>query len=272
MVTSPVLTLLAALLTVASPQGAEPEHARPAAAASAVAATRPPVYGYEVIKTYPHDPSAFTQGLVIRDGVLLESTGKDPASVRRVSLEDGRVLQSRMLAPQYFGEGLTELNGTVYTLTWQHGRGFMWSPDDLSPKGEFTYSGEGWGLTDDGQRLILSDGTDRLRFFDPQTMAETGFVRVTLTGRPLNRLNELEWIDGEVWANVWQTPFIVRINPDNGQVTGIIDLTDILPEGLVRNPLDDVLNGIAWDKENQRLYVTGKNWPHLFEIRLTPPR
>lgn len=272
MVTTPVLALWAALLLPTFPQGSEPEPVPSATAAPAAPAARPVLYGFEVINTFPHDPAAFTQGLVIRNGVLLESTGKNPVSIRRVRLEDGQVLQMQRLASQYFGEGLTELNGTIYTLTWQHGTGFLWDADDLSPKGQFTYDGEGWGLTHDGQRLILSDGTERLRFFDPQTHQETGSVRVTLNSQPVNRLNELEWIDGEVWANVWQSPFIVRIAPDSGQITGIIDLTGLLPEGRVKDPYDDVLNGIAWDEENRRLFVTGKNWPFLYEIRLSAPR
>ena len=272
MTKAPVLVLCAALLMPICAQAQQPEQPSAATAESTAVATRPPLYGYEVINTYPHDPAAFTQGLVIRDGVLLESTGKNPVSVRRVRLEDGQVLQQRQLDPRYFGEGLTELNGTIYSLTWHDGLAFMWDANDLSPKGQFEYEGEGWGLTHDGQRLILSDGTPRLRFFDPATLKETGAVTVTLNGRPLNMLNELEWIDGEVWANVWQSPFIVRINPTNGQVTGIIDLRGLLPDGLVANPFDDVLNGIAWDEASRRLFVTGKNWPFLYEIRLSAPR
>ncbi|WP_297804413.1 glutaminyl-peptide cyclotransferase [uncultured Brevundimonas sp.] len=226
----------------------------------------PPVYDYEVVATYPHDRAAFTQGLVIRDGVLLESTGRGLSTVRRVRLEDGVVLDRKILPSQHFGEGLTELNGRIYSITWQTQTGFIWNKDDLSPIGQFTYEGEGWGLTTDGQRLILSDGTPKLRFFDPETLTETGSVDVTLAGRPLNQLNELEWIDGEVWANVWQSDFIVRINPADGVVSGIIDLRGLLPAGSIRNPLDDVLNGIAWDEASRRLFVTGKNWPALYEI------
>lgn len=244
----------------------------PALAVSGQEATAPmpPIHDYEVVQIYPHDRTAFTQGLVIRDGILLESTGRGLSTVRRVRLEDGAVLERRILPSHHFGEGLTELNGRVYSITWQTGTGFIWNKDDLSPLGQFAYSGEGWGLTTDGEKLIMSDGTPRLRFFDPDTLVETGGVDVTLRGRPLTLLNELEWIDGEVWANVWQSDFIVRINPADGRVTGIIDMRGLLPQGSVRDPNDDVLNGIAWDETSQRLFVTGKNWPSLFEIRIVP--
>lgn len=230
-----------------------------------------PVYGYEVVREWPHDPGAFTQGLAWRNGQLLESTGRYPSTVRRVRLEDGGVLQRRELDPTLFGEGLTEIAGQVFTLTWRSGRGFVWDADDLEPLGEFTYAGEGWGLTDDGLRLILSDGTPVLRFLDPQTFAETGRVDVTLGGRPVAKINELEWIDGEVFANVWQTDFLVRIDPTSGEVRGVVDLSGLLPDRRGMNPADDVLNGVAWDPDGRRLFVTGKNWPSLFEIRLTGP-
>lgn len=236
------------------------------------APARVPVYGYEVVRTFPHDPTAFTQGLVIRDGVLIESTGRNPSSVRRVRLEDGVVVQKRDLEPEFFGEGLTEKDGRVFSLSWINGVGFIWNADDLKPVSRFAYAGEGWGLTHDGTRLILSDGSAALRFLDPDTQAETGRVSVTLNGRPVRQLNELEWIDGEVWANVWQTDYIVRIDPASGQVVGVIDLSGLLPKDQVKDPADDVLNGIAWDAQNRRLFVTGKNWPSLFEIRLTGPR
>lgn len=230
-----------------------------------------PVYGYEVVRVWPHDPRAFTQGLAWRDGELLESTGRYPSTVRRVRLEDGAVLQRSELDPSLFGEGLTEIGGRVFSLTWRSGRGFVWDADDLEPLGEFDYAGEGWGLTDDGLRLILSDGTPVLRFLDPETFAETGRVDVTLGGRPVARINELEWIDGEVFANVWQTDLLVRIDPGSGEVRGVVDLTGLLPDRRGMNPADDVLNGIAWDPDGRRLFVTGKNWPSLFEIRLTGP-
>lgn len=243
-----------------------------AAAAQASAPTPVPVYGFEVVRAYPHDPGAFTQGLVFRDGVLFESTGRYPSTVRKVRLEDGVVLERRTLDTAYFGEGLTDFGDRLLTLTWKSQKGFVWDASDLSLDGEFSYSGEGWGLTHDGARLILSDGTPALRFLDPQTLTETGRVAVTLDGRPVGNLNELEWIDGEVFANVWQTDFIVRIDPASGRVTGIIDLAELMPDRSALDPTDAVLNGIAWDAAGRRLFVTGKNWPTLFEIRLTGPR
>ena len=264
------LFCLAAALILPSPLLAQT--APPAPVAQAAAAPATPVYGFEVVRTYPHDPQAFTQGLIWRDGVLYESTGRSPSTIRKVRLEDGAVLQRRVLAPDLFGEGLTQLDGRLLTLTWTNGRGFLWNPADLSPAGEFAYDGEGWGLTTDGTRLILSDGRPHLRFLDGQTLTQTGEIPVTLDGRRVGQLNELEWIDGEVWANIWQTDFIVRINPATGVVTGIVDLTGLLPDRTGLNPRDDVLNGIAWDPEGRRLFVTGKNWPSLFEIRLTGPR
>ncbi|MCS6624572.1 glutaminyl-peptide cyclotransferase [Roseibacterium beibuensis] len=230
-----------------------------------------PVYGYEVVRVWPHDRTAFTQGLAWHEGDLLESTGRYPSTVRRVRLEDGAVLDRRVLDIEWFGEGLTEIDGRIFTLTWQNGRGFIWDAADLGPRGDFTYNGEGWGLTDDGRRLILSDGTPALRFLDAETQAETGRVPVTLDGRPLGQINELEWVDGEVFANIWRSDVIVRIDPATGRVTGVIDLTGLLPDRRGMDPGDDVLNGIAWDPENRRLFVTGKNWPSLFEIRLTGP-
>ncbi|MDO9200169.1 MAG: glutaminyl-peptide cyclotransferase [Hydrogenophaga sp.] len=201
----------------------------PAAAAAQTAAppaaTPVPVYGFEVVRTYPHDRRAFTQGLTFHDGELLESTGRYPSTVRRVRLEDGVVLQSRELDDVYFGEGLTEIDGRVVTLTWTSGKAFVWDADDLTLIAEHAYAGEGWGLTDDGARLILSDGTPTLRFLDPLTLTETGRVAVTLDGRPVSRINELEWIEGEVFANVWHTDLILRIDPATGVVTGVVDLT-----------------------------------------------
>lgn len=271
------LFLLAAALLLPAPVLAQTPAPAPAPAAQAATAPAPtpphvPVYGFEVVNTYPHDPHAFTQGLIIRDGVLYESTGRSPSTVRKVRLEDGVVLQRRALGPEIFGEGLTEIDGRLLTLTWTDGKGFIWNPEDLSLQGEFAYDGEGWGLTTDGERVVLSDGAPHLRFLDRHTLAQTGEVPVTLNGRRLGQLNELEWIDGEVWANIWQTDFIVRIDPATGNVTGVIDLTGLLPDRTGMDPRDDVLNGIAWDAENRRLFVTGKNWPSLFEIRLTEAR
>lgn len=253
-----------------TPPAPAPTQAAPSAT-PAPAPSRPPRYGYEVVNTFPHDPTAFTQGLVFHDGVLLESTGRHPSSVRRVRLEDGEVLLKRDLDTQFFGEGLTVVRDRIVTLTWQGGHGFLWDIDDLEPAGTFSYRGEGWGLTTDGSRVILSDGTPVLRFLDPITLAETGSITVNWQGRPLPRLNELEWVDGEILANVWKTDVIVRIDPADGAIKGVIDLTGLLPAGTVADPTDDVLNGIAWDAAGRRLFVTGKNWPSLFEIRITAP-
>lgn len=264
------LFLLAAALILSTPALAQtPAPASPPPAAQAAPAPEVPVYGFEIVRTYPHDPHAFTQGLIWRDGVLYESTGRHPSTIRKVRLEDGAVLQRRELDPAIFGEGLTELDGRLISLTWTTGKGYIWNPADLRLLGEFDYEGEGWGLTTDGTRLILSDGAPHLRFLDGRTLTQTGIVPVSLNGRPIGKLNELEWIDGEVWANIWQTNFIVRIDPANGNIVGIIDLTELLPDRTGMNPADDVLNGIAWDPQGRRLFVTGKNWPSLFEIRLT---
>lgn len=236
-----------------------------------VPVAEPKTYGFEIVRAYPHDPGAFTQGLAYVDGVLFESTGRYPSTIRRVRLEDGAVLERIELAPDLFGEGLTEVDGRLVTLTWRNGKGFVWNAADLSRVGEFALEGEGWGLTDDGTRLIVSDGTPILRFLDPETKAETGRVEVTFRGRPLPNLNELEWIDGEVWANVWTQDALVRIDPATGVVTGVVDLTTLFPDRPGLDPVDDVLNGIAWDSETRRLFVTGKHWPTLFEIRVTDP-
>jgi glutaminyl-peptide cyclotransferase len=240
--------------------------------APAAAVAQVPVYGFEVVRTYPHDRRAFTQGLAFHKGELLESTGRYPSTVRRVRLEDGVVLQLHELDDEYFGEGLTVIGDRIVTLTWKNGKAFVWDADDLEPRGEHAYEGEGWGLTHDSTRLILSDGTAALRFLDPVTLEETGRVPVTLQGRPVTQINELEWVEGEVFANLWQTDFIIRINPTTGEITGIIDLTDLMPDRSGLDPTDAVLNGIAWDPVGRRLFVTGKNWPTLFEIRLTGPR
>jgi glutaminyl-peptide cyclotransferase len=226
------------------------------------------VYGYEVVHSYPHDPEAFTQGLIYLDGFLYESTGLNgKSSVRKVKLETGEVLQRRDVDARYFAEGLTEWQGTLVQLTWQTRIGFVYELATFAPKKTFGYLGEGWGLTHDATRLIMSDGTATLRFLDPATLTETGRVAVTDRNQPVTRLNELEFIKGEVYANVWGTDSIVRIAPETGQVTGWINLAGILPTA-DRTPGADVLNGIAYDSQRDRLFVTGKQWSKLFEIRL----
>jgi glutaminyl-peptide cyclotransferase len=237
-------------------------------AASSPSASSHATYSYEIVNAWPHDPQAFTQGLVYLDGQLLESTGLNGrSSLRRIELATGRVLKKINLPAEYFGEGMTILRDRIYQLTWQHQKGFVYDLATLSPVREFTYTGEGWGLTTDGSALILSDGTPTLRFLDPETSAVLRTVSVTIDGRPLPQLNELEFVDGEIFANIWQTHTIVRIDPATGRVTGTIDLTGILPPQ-ERRPDTDVLNGIAYDPATKRLFVTGKNWPRLFEVKL----
>jgi glutaminyl-peptide cyclotransferase len=231
-----------------------------------------PVQGFRVVKTYPHDPTAFTEGLFYRDGDLFESTGRYPSDIRRVRLRDGQVIQKREIASTYFGEGIIDWGGRLISLTWRNGIGFFWSLDGFEPQGAFTYPGEGWGVTRDDRRLIMSDGTDQLRFLDPTTMAETGRVSVTADGQPVDQINELEWIDGEVWANIWQTDRIARIDPATGQVKAWIDLSGLYPLTPEMDPADDVLNGIAWDRNGDRIFVTGKRWSKLFEIRVVERR
>ena len=231
----------------------------------------PPVEVFEVVNVFPHDPEAFTQGLLYVDGRMFESTGRYPSTVREVRLEDGEILARTTLDLSLFGEGLTEIEGRLYSLTWQGGQGFIWDRDDLTdPIGTFRYEGEGWGLTDNDDQLILSDGTPVIRFLDPETFEVTRQVTVTFRGQPVSRLNELEWVNGQILANIWLQDLIVRIDPETGNVVGVIDLTDLFPAAQRERPRDDVLNGIAWDEDGQRLFVTGKDWPHMFEIRLVP--
>ena len=231
-----------------------------------------PVYGYTVAHAYPHDPGAFTEGLFYQGGVLYESTGLEGHSfIRKVKLETGKVIQQRPIDKKYFGEGIVAWKGKLVELTWRSEIGFTYDLAGFKPRGQFHYPGEGWALTHDGHRLIMSDGTPQLRFLDPETLAETGRLDVTLNGRPLAMLNELEWVKGEIWANVWQTNYIVRIDPKTGAVTGVIDLSPLMAQEQAKGRPIDVLNGIAYDAEHDRLFVTGKLWPDLYEIKLTGP-
>jgi len=229
-----------------------------------------PAYTFRVVNVYPHDWGAFTQGLVIQDGVLYEGTGlHGQSSLRRVDLETGAILLSVALAPEYFGEGIAVLGTKIYQLTWQSQVGFVYDRESFHLLGSFSYPTEGWGLTHDGQRLIMSDGTATLHFLNPETLAETGQVQVQNQGQPVVQLNELEYIHGEVWANVWQTNQIARVDPGTGQVVGWLDLSGLLTPKDLSQPVD-VLNGIAYDWDRDRLFVTGKWWPKLFEIELIP--
>ena len=223
--------------------------------------------GYRVVNVYPHDANAFTQGLTWDRGELFESTGlQGRSSLRRVDLATGAVLQRVDFPSEYFGEGIAVLGDRIFMLTWQNRKGFVFDRNTFACLQEFSYTSEGWGLTTDGTRLIMSDGTALLRFLDPVTLAQTGSVQVLERGQPVRRLNELEYIHGEVYANVWMTDSVVRINPDTGDVLGWIHLAGLLtPQERAQT---DVLNGIAYDAEGDRLFVTGKLWPKLFEIEL----
>jgi glutaminyl-peptide cyclotransferase len=228
-----------------------------------------PVYSYEVVNVWPHDRKAFTQGLVFLNGTLLESTGLNGQStLRKVDLTTGTV-QKRVEVPAiYFAEGLAVLGGKIFQLTWQNGEGFVYDLETFQIEKEFAYEGEGWGLTTDNQWLILSDGTPQIRFLDPVTFEVKRTINVLSHGQPVSRLNELEFINGEIYANVWQTDYVVRINPATGQVVGAIDFTGLLSND--ERTDTDVLNGIAYDATNHRLFITGKLWPKLFEVRLKP--
>ena len=263
------VTAIAAGLALASVSAGPAVGQRYAAAPAANSAT--PVYGYRVVRSYPHDPAAFTQGLVYLDGVFYEGTGLEgKSSIRKVRVETGEVLQQRPLAGPYFGEGIAVWKDRLFQLTWQHGIGFVYDRNSFETKGTFNYRGEGWGLTHDGTRLIMSDGSESgtLRFLNPQTLRESGRVTVREGARPVAHLNELEFVKGEIYANVWQSERIARISPKTGRVTGWIDL------GGLRDSLEaeglDVMNGIAYDPAGDRLFVTGKLWPRVFEIRVVP--
>jgi len=236
--------------------------------AGSAALTNVSVYSYTVMNAWPHDRGAFTEGLVFRDGILLEGTGGvGQSNLRKVELESGKVLKQVNLAPQLFGEGVTVLSSNVYELTWLHHVGFVYDLDTFRRATNFSYAGEGWGLTTDGRWLILSDGTPRLRFLDPKTFEVTRTITVVSHGRPVKELNELEYVDGEIFANIWQTDFVARIDPVTGEVLGLIDFSGLLPAA-DRDATTDVLNGIAYDAAGKRLFVTGKRWPKVFEVQL----
>lgn len=234
-----------------------------------------PVYSYEIVNTYKHDPKAFTQGLVFKNGFLYESTGqRGESTLRKVELESGKVLEKRDLANEFFGEGMTILGDTIYQLTWQSGIAFSYNLSDFKLLKQFRYSGEGWGLTDDGTNLIMSDGTHVIRIVDPETFKTTRTVVVLdENGKPLFKINELEYIKGEIWANVWHSEdigkpnHIARIDPKTGKLLGWINLDGISPDDIKRSD-ENTLNGIAYDADSDRVFVTGKNWKKLFEIKI----
>ena len=233
----------------------------------------PPVYGYRVVRSYPHDRQAFTQGLVYADGILYEGTGLNGRSgIRKVRLETGEVLQTRPLEPEYFGEGIAVMKDRLFQLTWQHGIGFVYDRQSFERRGTFTYTGEGWGLTHDGTHLIMSDGSPSgtLRYIDSQTLRETRRLVVRDGSSPVPHLNELEWVKGDIFANIWQSERLARISPKTGRVTAYVDLRGLLDPREAANV--DVLNGIAYDAAKDRLFVTGKLWPRVFEIQIVPAR
>jgi glutamine cyclotransferase len=228
-----------------------------------------PEYSVAIVKTYQHDPLAFTEGLFFKDGFLFESTGRNgQSSIRKVVLETGEVVQQHDLDPQYFGEGIVNWNDRLIGLTWKNAIGFVYDLGSFNQVSDFHYTGEGWALTQDGSRLIMSDGTSDLRILDPDSLTERGRIHVTCDGQPFKNINELEWVKGEIYANVWLTNLIIRIDPVTGEVVGIADLSDVADLAHA-DRATDVLNGIAYDAAGDRLFVTGKLWPTLYQITLT---
>jgi glutaminyl-peptide cyclotransferase len=239
-------------------------------ASGSAASAAVPEYSAVVVRTYPHDPGAFTEGLLYQDGFLYESTGlAGRSSIRKVDLATGTVLHQRAIDPKYFGEGIVIWKDRLIELTWQDKIGFVYELDSFKPVSQFHYAGEGWALTRSDHQLIMSDGTSDLRLFDPDRLTETGRIHVTCDSRPIHNINELEWVKGEIYANVWLTSLIIRIDPATGAVVGVIDLKDLTPPS-AKGDADDVLNGIAYDAAADRLFVTGKRWPVLYQISLRP--
>lgn len=229
-----------------------------------------PVYDYQVIKRYPHNPQFFTQGLLFHEGKLYEGTGRHGQSaIMQLDLDSGEIVNRRALASRYFGEGIAVANGQIFQLTWRENMVFVYDVETLTPVTSHFWPREGWGLTWNGEHLILSDGTDQLFFINPETFVAEKQIAVRIADQPLHQLNELEFIDGEVWANVWMSQQIVRIDPLSGQVVGIIDLTGLADQTQTSGS-DSVLNGIAWNEQTRRLIVTGKLWAHMFELALVP--
>lgn len=227
---------------------------------------------WKIVASYPHDPTAFTEGLFFHEGALYESTGLEGRSeIRKVALKTGKVLERRVIPSPYFGEGIVNWKDRLISLTWRHRQGFVWKLRDFSPLSDFRYEGEGWGLTQDGRSIIMSDGTAQLRFMDPETLTEQRRITVTWNGRQIDRLNELEWVKGEIWANIWYDDRIARIDPGTGVVIDWIDIGPLVKTGGARDS-EGVANGIAYDAAADRIFLTGKNWTKLFEIRLTEQR
>lgn len=229
-----------------------------------------PEYSAAIVRTYPHDPNAFTEGLLYLNGFLYESTGLNgQSSIRQVTLETGGIVRQHDIDPKYFGEGIVNWKDRLIELTWKSAIGFVYDLGTFNPISDFRYAGEGWALTRDGSHVYMSDGTSDLRILEPNTLAESGRIHVTCEGRPIRNINELEWVKGEIYANIWQTNVIVRINPATGEVSGLIDVTN-LHTLAGANRAVDVPNGIAYDAAGDRLFVTGKLWPTLYQITLSP--
>lgn len=253
------LVVLLTLLTSCSSDSTDDPH---------TSTQQPPVYTFEVVHIWPHDSSAFTQGLVFHQGAFYESTGLNGASsLRKVELQTGKVLEKVNVPSEYFAEGLALFQGRLFQLTWQAHKGFIYDLDSFRLQGEFPYAGEGWGLTSDDRSLILSDGSNQIRFLDPADFKTQRVINIYNQDQPLQELNELEYIKGEIYANIWHSDLIARIDPKSGKILGWIDLTGLLPPS-ERHDDEAVLNGIAYDVAGDRLFVTGKRWPKIFEIRL----
>ena len=259
-----VLLVGSSLAVACGASSPAPPEARATAAVAEPAVAR---YGYQIVRSHPHDPAAFTQGLTIADGQLYEGTGlHGQSSLRRVDLSTGAALQQIALDGRYFGEGVAVVGDRIVQLTYQTGVGFVYDRKTFAKQKEFTYSGEGWGLTYDGQRLIMSDGSDTLRFWDPDTLAEVGRLRVRDGDRAIDRINEMEYVDGAIYANIWQEDRIARIDPKTGVVNAWIDMSNLLT-ATERSRGVDVLNGIAHDPKTGHFLITGKLWPWVFEVR-----
>lgn len=264
-----VFLLIAASLVVACGASSSPSEPPPAATATAAAPVRsgPDLYGYQIVRSHPHDPSAFTQGLTVVDGQLYEGTGLNGrSSLRRVDLLTGSVLQQIALDSRYFGEGIAVVGDRIVQLTYQTGVGFVYDRKTFAKLREFRYPGEGWGLTYDGQRLIMSDGSDTVRFWNPETLEEQGRLRVRDGNTAIEAINELEYVDGALYANIWQTERIVRIDPKTGVVTAWMDMSNLLTASERARGVD-VLNGIAHDPKTGNFLITGKLWPWVFEVK-----
>lgn len=243
-------------------------------ASSAYAQSAIPVYGYKVLHTYPHDTGAYTEGFFYLNGYFYEGTGTvGQSSVRKVDIKTGEVVQQAHLPPPDYGEGIVAWKHKLIELTWQSHHGYIYDLDSFKRLGQFDYPGEGWALTENGRDILMSDGTPTIRVLDPETLKQVGHIDVTAAGTPLVNINEVEWVKGQIYANVWLTNRIARIDPASGKVVGWIDLTGLGPKAdETADPSNDVLNGIAYDAKHDRLFVTGKRWPLIYEIQLTPPQ